>query len=376
MKMTYIISIIMLVFFALFLPFTLIVANASGVLFNQERVTDLLVVNLISDESLPRVIKEITIIETLHGDMDKSFDTRMLISVLGGIESEEWVELFDIVFPESDRIALVENLLGGMFGWLENDEPYPDVIINVGVILGNVEENLLEVTTWVFGAFHVPPCEPDQIARYQVGEFGDDPQTLITCTPPEELTETVISATAMVIGNALAEEALPAQISLAEQTQVSMTPEQMLAQKTQANQARTLLPILWLLPVLLFVIAIALAVRSFSDFITWAQWPLFASGTLGVTLALRVGNPEPLIRNALLPAPEAVASPPAVALLLRLANGLFSQVSSAMLWQTLPLLIVGTGLLVYSCRQDLKAIPLGLYASIHSLKPPTMEKKA
>lgn len=376
MKTTNIISIIMLVFFVLFLPFTLIAANASGVLFNQERVTDLLVVNLISDESLPRVIREITIIETLHGDMDKSFDTRMLISVLGGIESEEWVELFDIVFPESDRIALVENLLGGMFGWLENDEPYPDVIINVGVILGNVEENLLEVTTWVFDAFRVPPCEPDQIARYQVGEFGDDPQALITCTPPEELTEIVISATAMVIGNTLAEEALPAQISLAEQMQISMTPEQMLAQKTQANQARTLLPILWLLPVLLFVIAIALTVRSFSDFITWAQWPLFAAGTLGVTLALRVGNPEPLIRNALLPAPEAVASPPVVALLLRLANGLFSQVSSAMLWQTLPLLIVGTGLLVYSYRQDIKAIPLGLNAFIHSLKPPTMEKKA
>jgi hypothetical protein len=179
-----------------------------------------------------------------------------------------------------------------------------------------------------------------------------------------------------VIGSTLAAQAPPAEIKLAEQMAGTMSAEDMLAQKAQANTARTAMPLLWLIPVSLFVIAIALVVRSVPDLITWVQWPLFVVGLLGLIAALRIGNPAPMIRNALLPIPEAVAPAPAVAVILRLADGLFSQVSTAMLWQTVPLLVIGLGLLVYSYQDAFKAIPAGLRNLFHALTPPALEEKA
>lgn len=377
MKNTKIIAIILLVLFVLTLPIALLASNASSILFNREKVTDLVVTKLLSDEALPRLIKEITLLETLHGKMDKTLDNRMLVNVLGGIHADQWLELFGIVLPEDQRVGLVEDVFGGIFTWLENDQPYPDVVIPTGEILGNVESNLLEVTTWVFGAFRVPPCEADQVARYQAGDYGDDPQALITCAPPAKMTKDVISATALVIGNTLAEQAPPAEIVLADQLSTQMSAEEMLAQKTQVKTARNMLGLIWLLPVIFLIIAVALVVRSAKDLMTWVQWPFFIAGALSVLLAFRVGNPEPILRDILLPVPEAInPPPPAVAVILRLADGLFSQVSAAMLWQTLPLLVIGAALLVYTYRENLKSIPASLGTFFRSLVPPTLEEKA
>ena len=376
MKSKKIITLILLALFVLTLPIALLASDTSSILFNKEKVTDLVVTKLVSDEALPRLIKEITLLETLHGKMDKTLDNRMLVNVLGGIHSDQWLELFAIVLPEDQRVGLVEDVTGGIFTWLENDQPYPDVVIPVGKILSNVESNLLEVSTWVFGAFRVPPCEPDQVARYQAGDYGEDPQALITCTPPAEMTEDVISATALVIGNTLAKQAPPAEIALADQLSSQMSAEEMLTQKAQAKTARIMLGLFWLLPVIFFVIAIALMVRSAKDLITWVQWPFFAAGALSVLLALRVGNLDPILRDNLLPIPEAIVPPPAVAVILRLADGLFSQVGAAMLWQTLPLLVIGAALLVYTYRENLKAVPASLGTFFRSFIPPTLEEKA
>ena len=117
MKNTKIIAIILLVLFVLTLPIALLASDTSSILFNKEKVTDLVVTKLLSDEALPRLIKEITLLETLHGKMDKTFDNRMLVNVLGGIHADQWLELFGIVFPktsawDSRKMFLAESLPG------------------------------------------------------------------------------------------------------------------------------------------------------------------------------------------------------------------------------------------------------------------------
>ena len=369
-------AIVLLTLFVLSFPLTLAITNLGSILFNQNKVTDLVVTDLVSDKALPGLIKEITILETEHGALNKLFDNRMLMNVLSGIQSNEWVELFDIVLPEKDRVALVDNIVGGLFTWFNDSQPYPDITIQVSPIIARLENNLPDVAAWIFKTFHVPACDAKQIARYQASDFGTDPQALITCTPPEDLKENVIAGTATAIQTTLTKQAPPAVINLTQELSKQMPHEQMLAQKAKLNQVRTLSQFLWIVPVLFFLIAIALVVRSLKEIITWVQWPFLVVGGLGSYLALRIGNPTPLITDALLPPPEAVVPPPAVAVLLRIANGLLSQVSVSMLWECLPFFIVGVILLAYSYRETLKAVPAGLVSFLRSLTPPNAEEKA
>jgi len=90
---------------------------------------------------------------------------------------------------------------------------------------------------------------------------------------------------------------------------------------------------------------------------------------------VRFGDPTPMITKALLPPPEALIPAPAVAILLRLANAVFSRLSTTILWISVPLLIIGAILLAFSYRESLKAAAAGLVAFMRSLVPPTAEVK-
>ena len=122
-------AIVLLTLFVLSFPLALTISNLGSILFSQNKVTDLIVTNLVSDKALPSLIKEITILETEHGALNKLFDNRMLMNVLSGIQSNEWVELFNVVLPEKDRVGLVDNITAGLFAWFENSQPYPEITI-------------------------------------------------------------------------------------------------------------------------------------------------------------------------------------------------------------------------------------------------------
>jgi hypothetical protein len=232
------------------------------------------------------------------------------------------------------------------------------------------------IAAWIFRTFQVPACDAKQIARYEAGEFGADVQGLVTCQPPAELKGTVIEATAGAIGASIAKQpAPPAEIRTAEMLKAQMPADQMLAQKLQLNTVRRVLPLLWIVPVLFLLIALALTVRSVRDLLAWVQWPFFAAGALGALLVGVFGNPTPMITRALLPPPEALIPTPAVAILLRLANAVFSRMSAAILWICVPLLILGAILLALAYRHGLRSAAGSLAAFLRSLAPPTAEAK-
>ena len=56
--------------------------------------------------------------------------------------------------------------------------------------------------------------------------------------------------------------------------------------------------------------------------------------------------------------------------------GLLSKAGSALLWQTVPLLVIGAGMLVYSYRDNIKTIPAAFGNFFKSLVPPTLEENA
>lgn len=375
MKAKNIISVILLALFALLLPATLVISNAAGTLFNQEKLSALLMTNVISDEALPALIKEMTIFEVENSSKEKTLDMRMMTNVLSGVEADEWLDLFAIVLPEEARIALVEDLVGGIFAWFGSVDAYPDIVIPVTGILGGVQENLLPVTAWVFDAFRVPPCSDELAAGFEVGDYGDDPTALITCTPPEEMTNDVVAAASVMLGDMLSAQAPSEDIVLADQISASMSEEAMLAQKKTANTMRRILPLAWALPALCLIIAAGMVIRSPQDAITWLQWPFFATGLIGLILGLRLTNPALMLQNALVP-PPAGAPAPAIAVVIKLLESLLGEAGAVVLWVTTPLLLIGAGMLAYTYQENLKQVPAALGAFFKSLVPPTLEEKA
>jgi len=369
-------AVILLVLFVLSLPMGLAVSSVSSLVFNQQSLTRLLSENLMSDQATPGLLHEITVLENFNGAIYKPFDLRMMVNVLSGVESSEWVDVLNLVLPEKDRLGLVDNVVAGLFTWFNNDQPYPEITIAVAPIVERVKGNVPDIAAWIFRTFHVPACNAKQIARYEAGEFGTDVQGLVTCKPPAELKDTVIQATADAIGATIAKQpAPPSEIRTAEMLKAQMPAELMLAQKQQLNTVRRVLPLLWIVPVLFLLIALALTVRSVKELVAWVQWPFFAAGALGMLLVGRFVDPTPMITKALLPPPEALIPAPAVAILLRLANAVFSRVRAAILWISVPLLIVGAILLAYSYRESLRSTVGGLAAFVRSLAPPTAETK-
>lgn len=375
MKAKHTISIILLVLFALLLPLALVLSNLSATLFNQEKLTGLLVDNVFSDQALPQRIKEMTIFEAQYSDLNKTLDMRMMTNVLGGIEAEKWLELFGLILPEETRVSLTNDLVGGLFAWLDTNDPYPDVVIPVTDMLGGVQENILPVTAWVFDAFRVPPCSDELVAGFAKGEYGADPTTLITCTPPAEMTGEVVAATSVMLGGMIAEQAPSEDIIVADQISAMMSEEEILSQKATINRARRLLPLAWVLPILLFLVAAALVIRSVESAIAWLQWPLFATGLTGLILGFRLANPISLLEGALLPPPAGVPAP-GIAVVFKLLESLLSQIGTALLWQTIPLLVIGAGMLAYSYRETMKTVPAELSNFFKSLVPPTLEENA
>lgn len=371
-----IIAAILLALFVITLPLGLAASTIGGTLLNRDGLRALLVDNLLSDEAMPRLLHEITALENFHGAIYKSFDLRMMVNVLSGVEDREWVEVLNLALPETQRLALVDEITGGLFTWLDNDQPYPDIVIKVAPIVEGVKGNVPQIAAWIFRVFHVPPCNAKQIAAYEAGEFGTDVQGLVTCTPPPALKERVVDATAAAIAATMAQQpAPPAEIRTAEMLPAQAPAAEMLAQKAQANTARGVLPRLWILPLALLLIALLLTVRSLQDLVRWVKWPFFAAGALGTLLVMRFGDPTPFIKKALLPPPEALVPTPAVAILLRLAGALFARVSAVLLWVCVPLLVIGAILLVITYRHALREAGSGLMTFLRSLPPRAAEAK-
>jgi hypothetical protein len=369
-------AVVLLVLFVLSLPLGLAVSSVSSLVFNQQSLTKLLSENVMSDQAMPGLLHEITVLENYHGAIYKPFDLRMMVNVFSGIERSEWLDVLNLVLPEKDRLGLVDNVVGGLFTWFDNEQPYPEITIAVAPIVERVKGNVPDIAAWIFRTFHVPACDAKQIARYEAGEFGTDVQGLVTCQPPAELKDTVIEATAGAIGATIAKQpALPVEIRTAEMLRAQMLAEQILAQKRQLNSVRRVLPLLWIAPVLFLLVALALTVRSVKDLAAWVRWPFFAAGALGGLLVGRFGDPAPMITKALLPPPEALIPTPAVAILLRLAHAVFSRMSTAILWVCVPLLILGALLLAFAYRASLRSAAGGLAAFVRSLAPPTAEAK-
>ena len=121
----------------------------------------------------------------------------------------------------------------------------------------------------------------------------------------------------------------------------------MVAMKSKLNQARKALSLIWILPFVVFILALALVVRSREQLMRWAGWSLLASGATGGILAWTISSPLPALDSVLMPPPVTMPTQ-AVPVIKGVMSELLTGASGMMTWQLGIVFLAGAGLLIKS----------------------------
>jgi len=347
MKILKIISVILLAIFVITLPLAAFARNLSGQVMKEENLKDLVNETVLSNEALPQRIREAIWFQSFYSE--DGLDTQIRV-MLTGIRNEQYAALLETVLPIDTRELLLDDVVGEVFGWLDGEETYPNIVIEVSPLFNHIQNSTPAVATWVVETLKVPPCKSEQLTSLTAGENADNLMNLIACKPAGEYKEIAIGQLTPLLDETLSETVVPERISITEQLQASMDEAKVLATKSQVNQVRSLSSLIWLLPLIIFGIALALVVRSWDDLIVWAGWPLFICGLIGIILATQIANPISLLESQLMPPPAAMPAP-AAPIVMAILGSLLAKVGGALMWQMGIMLFIGLALLVYNYQE-------------------------
>lgn len=340
MKISKIISIVLLILFGITLPASLLVTDISRQLGSKESLAELTMTAVLSNEALPKRINETIWYHHWFGKK-LEFGPRFLITSIHG---DQWGELLGIILPLKQRKKLVDTIFSGGFDWLENGDAYPDIRIEFAPVLSKVKGNADKIALWAVNTLKVPQCKEERLKDIQAGNYGDDLKTVISCKPPVAQREGLARHLAPMIRNQLEKANPPQGIDLGGRLKDRLQENRLLAIKAKLNRARQTLPRIWLLPFVIFALALAITVRSRQQLMRWAGWPLLISSVIGGILAWWISNPLPALEDLFIP-PPAQMPPQAVPVVKGILAQLLTTASGMMTWQIGILFLTGAGLL-------------------------------
>lgn len=323
---------------AVLLPVSMLMYYAGGIVFNPDRMTDLVVDNIVSDDALTRTIKKAVVYQIQYGSDESVLDERVITGILGSVDEEEWIEFFNLVAPLQSRIALVREGVQAVHNWLDNKHDYPELEIRPGIFIDNLVNSAENVIQWIFRATLFPPyeedsvfphCKDDKLQGYENGIFSDDLKELIGCRPPEEYRDIIAPKAAVLLKSQVVSADIPKSIQLKEKIAGSMTSAQMQSQKQQAQILRNVTRFLWILPVVFIISGLVLSRKSTGSYASTVCWPLALSGLFGLIISVLLKGNDTLIKIIIPNLVETVPAP-ALGIIQNLLTGLFSQVGHSL----------------------------------------------
>ncbi len=341
----------LLVVFTITLPATWLFRSAIDIVSDREQVSTFLYENLLSDEALPGAIRKALEYQAWLTRFEDPLEQRVIVSALSGVKPEQMLELFGYVAPEKERRALLDGVTSALYDWLEGEETYPALTIQTGTYLNNVQANAENLLLWVFGNFPIPACGPNQIRVLERGNYGDDLKTLISCLPPESLQKKTALAGAALLKAQLAENNPPEVVDVGAKMKESAPVKKIATAKRHTRRLFFAGSTLWLVPVLLLFVGLALVARSVEGVAIWLSWPLALTGILGLIIGSRL--PEiSFLHSVPHEAPENVPGA-VVGIGRKIGIDLAAMLESAMFTPFLILAVVGGILLVVTRREKI-----------------------
>ena len=113
--------------------------------------------------------------------------TGMIVAVFSKADSRKWQELLDGLLPEELRKPVIDEVLKGAYEWLENDETYPDVVIQIRPVVTHVEANTEFLFRWAHAVASAPIPDAREVSDLKSRNYGDSIPPLLMTNVPDSL---------------------------------------------------------------------------------------------------------------------------------------------------------------------------------------------
>ncbi len=261
------------------LPFAVAARDLGAVLFSPERVRSILETRLIETGLLDRIL-----VDSLFGNQGIPAEDDWYKRATKHLSGPERQELLGLLIPPGWVQEQTSALSESVFEWLESDQSFPQLTIDLQPIKGRLLTDGLDQAVEIF-VDSWPSCSPDEVDQMQRAvENGLDIPPIV-CEPPEPLRSLILDMST----RALADEtrSIPDRVSLLERQAINL--EQLQSAKRSLRNLKALLTWFWLVPLAALGPVMALKIRDWRDLGRWWGLPLFFAGvaTIGLNLILR-----------------------------------------------------------------------------------------
>ena len=334
------------------LPWSMVTFSITKTLSNQERAQQLVIDQVVSDETLPTIVKRGLAYQTLYGDYPSHLKFRMIQSMLSGVENEEIIRLLDTVLPAKERYALVEGFSGSIAHWFNSDNPYPEYTLQPVKYMERFKGNTEFIVRWIYQNFSLPAMNMATIENVSAGNFSNNFDDYMQ-SPPGSLKERLIKPAAIALSKQLEAAEVPASVQIGDQLEASVDKAGIVSIKKTIGRTSTLLKYLWILPVVLLG-AVAFILSRFVEKtgrLKWAGFSLLGTGVLGLLCSLPLQNSYELTGEIVLMIAGA-APPPALAVVEALVHPLLDQAAGPALTVLYSIVLLGMllSILAYAKR--------------------------
>jgi hypothetical protein len=319
------------------MPIALMAYNLGQVVFSKDKVTQIISDQLIASGEVRRML----VVSFLSNPSPQGTNANdfSLVRAAQDLSPEQMQELTNLLLPEDWFRQQVGSMVGGIYGWLEGDQPRPQLTLDLVPLkerlLGGGAQQLmlLLIDSW-------PQCLSDQLAQIEQSIQSTRPPAILYCKPPSSLRGIYTERSTIWFTNQV--RAMPEKIPLGDQAGASVAELTLL--RNRIRLLRDVLRFGWMIPASLLGLIMALAVRSWLGLTRWWGASLAATGMGGLAMIPLARPLETRLLRQLQPGENL---PPILMDMLASASDAFrTAVVQALAAQAILLVLIGVGLLI------------------------------
>jgi len=117
------------------IPIAALAFNVGCVLFSPEMMAEISVEVVAEADFLSRFAQEMMGRGNLgNGGEEEGVDEPALKTLFSDLEMSDWEQLRRILLPEEVLAADTESALDGFYGWLDRDQPLPEIRLDISLV--------------------------------------------------------------------------------------------------------------------------------------------------------------------------------------------------------------------------------------------------
>jgi hypothetical protein len=266
-------------------PVSLVSAGTGRALADKELVVNLVREHLVESDQVYKLILQEMSLPDERGDNGSSPGIFQVL--LEHVEPAERLWIIKLLVPEEWIAVEMEANINAIYEWLQYRADYPRFSFQTRELSAAITREKAEriadglILSW-------PECSPDVILHIHTGELSPGEILDYRCSPPVEFPRDMLVGAAaesiMMLFNSLPDELVFNEpVEKIQREEINET-------RSRLNRLLTVLVWLWLFPVFLLGLVMAMQIRSWRSLGLWWGIPLFSSGILALPGGLFIGS--------------------------------------------------------------------------------------